>query len=137
MNTAQKTSTIAAAALVAATIGPVAHASAATRAAATAKTQKFKGPLVDNRWGGIQVTISVKNKKITGVSAAVSPHTNRSVFIDEQAIPLLKQEVLSAQSANIDTISGATDTSAAYSESLLAAVQSAVKHKALKSSALG
>ena len=56
----------------------------------------------------------IKNQKISNVKASVSPDTDRSRFLDDMSIPILKQEVLQAQSAVIDTVSGATMTSEAY-----------------------
>ena len=83
------------------------------------------GPVEDMQWGPVQVTISVKGKKITDVQASAPTERARSAFINQQALPLLKQEVLQAQSANIDLISGATMTSDAYDMSLQAALQAA------------
>ena len=87
----------------------------------------YKGSNVDFRWGEIQVSIVVKNKKITNVKTAYSLHTDRSEFITGNAVPLLKAEVLQAQSANIDTVSRATDTSEAYITSLQSASKSGSK----------
>lgn len=97
-----------------------------------AKSVTFKGPVVEMRWGTVQVGLVVKSKKISTVKPEVYVHTDRSVFINEQALPMLKSEVLHAQNANIDVISGATDTSQAYIESLQGAVKKARKAKALK-----
>ena len=107
-------------------------AGSAFAATAHATSQKFKGPVEDMRWGPVQATITVKNKKITKVSISVSPETSRSQFIDDQAVPLLKSETLQAQSATIDEVSGATDTSDAFIQSLESAVKKAKQHKALK-----
>jgi uncharacterized protein with FMN-binding domain len=96
----------------------------------------YKGATYSNRWGTAQVSIVVKNKKITNVKASVSDHTSRSQFIVDQALPLLKQEVLQAQSASVDTISGATDISQAYIASLQSAVKKAIKARALTTRAL-
>ena len=84
------------------------------------------------RWGPVQAIITVKNKKITSVSISTSPENARSQFIDDQAVPMLQQETLQAQSASIDEISGATMTSGAYIESLQSAVKKARQQKALK-----
>ena len=54
--------------------------------------------------------------------ASLNETDSRSVAIDNQAIPELRQEVLTAQSANIDGVSGATFTSEAYAASLQAAL---------------
>jgi uncharacterized protein with FMN-binding domain len=78
----------------------------------------------------------VKGKKITNIKTAYVPDTGRSQFIEDRAVPLLKQEVLSVQSANIEYVSGATDTSEAYITSLQAAVKKAVKAKTLTATAL-
>src|SRR5436190_15877254 len=90
-----------------------------------------------DRWGDLQVTIVVKKttttilktkkktvtRKLTGVRIPVYPdHTDRSVFINEQALPILVQESLRAQSSSIDMVSGATDTSDAFQSSLQSAI---------------
>src|SRR5579859_1976572 len=75
--------------------------------AATSTT--YKGATESYRWGTIQVSVVVKSKKITNVKATYVPHTARSQFIEDNAVPQLKQEVLQAQSVSIDTVSGATD----------------------------
>lgn len=97
-----------------------------------AKPQIFKGPLVDMQWGPVQAVIYVKSAKITKVKIVTNPETNRSLFIDQNAVPMLRQETLQSQNAKIDLISGATMTSAAYQQSLKSAVKLAKKAKALK-----
>lgn len=67
----------------------------------------------------------MKVKKILKVGITTSPENFRSQFIDQQATPLLRQETLKAQSANIDTISGATMTSETYITSLQRALRKA------------
>jgi len=101
---------------------PVAHPTATPRPAAT---YKYTGPSVDMDWGPVQVTIIVKGKRITDVQATAPTERERSAFINQQAIPLLRQEVLQAQSAKIDALSGATMTSDAFYQSLLGALQTA------------
>ena len=54
-------------------------------------------------------------------------HTDRSVYINSQALPILKSEALRAQSASIDMVSGATDSSEAFAESLQSAILKAKK----------
>jgi uncharacterized protein with FMN-binding domain len=83
------------------------------------------GPSVDMRWGPIQVTVKLKKKKIVGVAATYPTERPRSQFINSQAIPMLRQEVLQLQSAQIDIIGGATMTSEAYAQSLQAALDKA------------
>ena len=88
-------------------------------------TRTIHGPSVSMQWGPIQVTVKVKGTKIIGISATYPTERPRSQFINSQAIPLLKQEVLQVQSAQIDLIGGATLTSEAYAMSLQAALQKA------------
>jgi uncharacterized protein with FMN-binding domain len=101
-------------------------------AASHATSKTYKGPASNTQWGTIQAIIVVKSKKITGVTIASSPHTARSQFIQGQAFPLLRAETLTAQSANINVVSGATDISNAYIQSLQSAVTAARKAKNLK-----
>jgi uncharacterized protein with FMN-binding domain len=82
--------------------------------------------VASTRWGDVQVTITVTNGKITDVQVPVYPAENgRDREINSYALPVLRQEVLSAQSATIDTVSGATVTSDGYIESLQAALDAA------------
>jgi uncharacterized protein with FMN-binding domain len=99
---------------------------------AAAKAQTFKGPTDQSQYGPVQVSIVVKSKKITAVKVANSPPDPRAVSIQGQAIPTLKRETLKAQSAKINTVSNATQTSEAYITSLKAAIKKAQKAKALK-----
>ena len=112
-------------------------AHAATRTSVTtvhaAAAKTFKGSVQQmQQWGPIQVSIVVSNKKITKVNVSATAHTGRSVSIQDGAIPILKSETLRAQSAKIDTVSGATDMSTAYITSLQDAIKSARTAKALK-----
>ncbi len=114
-------------------IAPAGAAFAAgSHANTAAKAVVFKGPEVDMRWGPVQASITVKNKKITKVGISVSPENPRSQFIDDQAVPMLQSQTLQAQNANIDEVSGATNTSDAFVESLQGAIKKAKHVKALK-----
>lgn len=116
---------------VPAVVTVVALASPVASALAKVKPKKKKpavvrtiqGPSVDMQWGPIQVTVKVKGTKIVDISATYPTERPRSQFINSQAIPMLKQEVLQVQSAQIDLIGGATMTSEAYAMSLQAALQ--------------
>jgi uncharacterized protein with FMN-binding domain len=88
-------------------------------------TKTYQGPSVGMQWGPIQVTVKVKGTKIVDISATYPTERPRSQFINSQAIPMLKQEVLQLQSAQIDLIGGATMTSEAYAMSLQAALTKA------------
>ncbi len=71
----------------------------------------------------MQVTIS--NGQITSVSALQLPTGGRSGQISNYVEPILSSEALTAQSANIDIVSGATYTSEAYAQSLQSALDQA------------
>jgi uncharacterized protein with FMN-binding domain len=117
---------------------PVVDATAAITTATrkVVSTKSFSGSTVSvDRWGDLRVTITVRKtttitgskkrvaRKIVSVSVPVYPnHTDRSQLINSQAIPILRSETLRAQSANIDFVSGATDTSQGYVQSLQAAI---------------
>ncbi|MFI6624173.1 FMN-binding protein [Streptomyces sp. NPDC050528] len=89
-------------------------------------TKTVTGDTVQTRWGPVQVKITVKNGKITDVTAVQSPSDNpRDQEINSYALPQLKSEALAAQSASIDTVSGATYTSDGYRQSLQSALDSA------------
>jgi uncharacterized protein with FMN-binding domain len=89
----------------------------------------YVGPSADMQWGPVQVTIVVKGKTITDLSATAPTERPRSAFINDQAIPMLRQEVLQAKTVanikNIYGISGATMTSEAFYQSLLGALSAA------------
>ena len=83
------------------------------------------GPEVDNQFGPVQVEVTIAGGKITDVSAVQLPSGGRSGRISQRAASRLRQEVLQAQSAAIDGVSGATYTSEAYAQSLQAALDQA------------
>ncbi|BCJ40290.1 FMN-binding protein [Actinoplanes ianthinogenes] len=104
--------------------------SAAPAAAAVAATtgggKTYTGSAVSTRWGDVQVAITVADGRITSVSVPVYPNENgRDQQINARAIPALVQETLDAQSADIDTVSGATVTSDGYLQSLQSALDAA------------
>ncbi|WP_432991097.1 FMN-binding protein [Dactylosporangium sp. CA-233914] len=86
----------------------------------------YDGSTAQTRWGPVQVRITVDGRKITDVTAVTYPTANRrDQQINAYALPRLRAEVLAAQSAKIDTVSGATVTSEGYIESLQAALDAA------------
>jgi uncharacterized protein with FMN-binding domain len=103
-----------------------------TAAAAAVKTAKFTGDSLSGKWGAVQVQITVSNGKITAAPAIVTPASkSKSVRINQQAVPILQSEALSVQSANINSVSGATYTSDRYEASLQSAIDRAVAAGAL------
>jgi uncharacterized protein with FMN-binding domain len=86
----------------------------------------YKGQTVQTRYGPVQVQVTVSGGKITDVAALQLPQNDgHSARISSAVEPMLRSEVLSAQSADIQTISGATYTSEAYQSSLQSALDSA------------
>ncbi len=84
------------------------------------------GSVAQTRWGPVQVKITVSGGKITDVRAVQVPDGNRrDREINNYAVPILRQEALAAQSAQIDAVSGATVTSDGYRESLQSAIDAA------------
>jgi uncharacterized protein with FMN-binding domain len=81
------------------------------------------GSVAQTRYGPVQVSVTFAGGEITDVQTLQAPdRERRSSEISQQATPILAQEVLSAQSAQIDTVSGATYTTEGYRESVQAAI---------------
>ena len=86
----------------------------------------YAGSVVQTRFGAVQVQITVKAGAITDVEALqLTDDDRKSIQISNRAAPLLRSEVLAAQSADVQTIGGATVTSVAYLNSLQAAIDAA------------
>jgi len=96
----------------------------ATTAAPTAV--QVDGPVVDTRYGPVQVAVVVADGVLVDIVALQLPSGDReSDQINAYAAPRLKEMALAAQSAEIDVVSGATFTSRAYADSLQAALDAA------------
>ncbi len=100
------------------------------------KVVKVVGPAVEaERWGPLKVVVLIRrvkqdgklvSQRITKVVVPTYPDSNfRSEQINDEALPLLVNNVLVTQGAEIDDLSGATDTSEAFRESLAAALKRA------------
>jgi uncharacterized protein with FMN-binding domain len=84
------------------------------------------GSVAQTRWGPVQVTITVADGRITDVAVPQYPDGNgKDQQINASALPVLTQETISAQSADIDMVSGATVTSEGYVRSLQSALDQA------------
>jgi uncharacterized protein with FMN-binding domain len=100
--------------------------SGSASAGASTGTKTVTGDTVQTRWGPVQVRITLKNGRLTDVTAVTYPTDNpRDQEINSFALPRLRSEALQAQSASIDTVSGATYTSDGYRQSLQSALDSA------------
>jgi uncharacterized protein with FMN-binding domain len=84
------------------------------------------GDTVQTQWGPVQVQLSVAGSRITGVTVLQYPNGNGTdTQINNYALPILVDETMSAQSASIDMVSGATYTSTGYQQSLQSALDRA------------
>ncbi|MBY8879370.1 FMN-binding protein [Actinacidiphila acidipaludis] len=84
------------------------------------------GDTIQTRYGPVQLRITLTGGRITAVNAVQLPQDNpRDSEISGFAVPQLTQETLSAQSARIDSVSGATYTSEGYVQSLQSALDKA------------
>jgi len=109
------------------TTAPVAQSPGTTSPPTTtapATTRSATGPSVNYNFGLISVTATVSGSKLTNVSIASLDDggSPRSQSIDQQSIPILEQQALQAQNANIQGVSGASYTSAGFQQSLQAAL---------------
>jgi uncharacterized protein with FMN-binding domain len=94
--------------------------------AADGSSTTVTGETAQTQWGPVQVQITVSGGKITDVTPVQYPDGNgRDQEINSYALPVLAQEALAAQSANIDHVSGATVTSDGYVQSLQSAIDQA------------
>jgi uncharacterized protein with FMN-binding domain len=85
----------------------------------------YTGRTSSMKWGPVTVRIRVKNHKIVNVGSSLPTERSRSQEINDRAGPILRSEVLRAQSARINAVSGATMTSDAYVISLRSAMTKA------------
>jgi uncharacterized protein with FMN-binding domain len=86
----------------------------------------YTGPAVDAYYGLIQIQAIVAGGRLNGIKVLQYPSDRRtSVNINRQALPMLRDEVVSAQSANVDIVTGATLTSEAFIRSIGGALQQA------------
>ncbi|WP_215450912.1 FMN-binding protein [Streptomyces sp. ATCC 21386] len=88
-------------------------------------TQVLTGSTIQTDYGPVQVRVTVTDGKITNAEALQQPSGGRSTQISSTAIPELNQNAVSAGSADIDAVSGATYTSGGYKQSLQSALDQA------------
>ncbi|MFF4360598.1 FMN-binding protein [Streptomyces sp. NPDC001604] len=98
--------------------GASAKTSASPSASAASAAQTVSGSTVNTDKGPVQVQVAFSGEKITAVKMLQQPNHPQTAA----AVPKLIAETLKAQSADIDTVSGATITSDGYKESLQAAI---------------
>lgn len=90
------------------------------------KDGTYTGSVADAYYGYVQVQAVIAGGKISDVTFLQYPSDqSTSRFINSQAMPMLKQEAIQAQSVQVDIVSGASDTSMAFVQSLGSALSSA------------
>lgn len=101
-------------------------AAPSTSAAPVITTKTVTGNVANTRYGPVQLAVTFTGKKITRIQVLQYPTgSSRDQEINSSAIPQLNQQAMSAQSANIDGVSGATYTSQGYQQSLQSAIDKA------------
>jgi uncharacterized protein with FMN-binding domain len=84
------------------------------------------GSSAGTRYGPVQVRVTIRSRRLVAVTALVYPSSGgRDQEISAYALPQLEHEAIAAQSAQIDTVSGATFTSDGYRRSLQSALDAA------------
>ena len=84
----------------------------------------FLGDAVNTRYGNVQVKIIVENGKIIDAQAVQAPSGNSDRYT-QKAVPVLREQTIAAQSANIQGVSGASFTSYGWYTSLASAIAKA------------
>ena len=100
--------------------------SSGSSGSASNSAQTYDGDATQTRWGLVQVQITVEGGKVTAADVLQVPMANHhDQQINSYAVPILNAEVVDAQNADIDMVSGATDTSEGYLSSLQSALDNA------------
>lgn len=86
----------------------------------------YTGSLADAIYGKLQLAVTIQNGMITNVTWPVYPNTaGHTIQVNQSALPQLEQEAIATQNANVNIVSGATQTSEAFQQSLAAALAQA------------
>ena len=94
--------------------------------ATTSSPKTYTGDAASTRFGDVQVQVTVVAGKVTAATVTEVPWSDhKDQEINSRAVPILTDETVSAQSADIDMVSGATFTSEGYVESLQSALDQA------------
>jgi uncharacterized protein with FMN-binding domain len=102
---------------------PAATSTTTAKRSSSGTSGTATGTAVDTQYGPAQVRVTVRGGKIVKLEALqLQGNEPRSVMISSSAEPVLQQEVLSKQTADVDAVSGATFTSASYLQSLQSAL---------------
>ncbi|AXG81245.1 FMN-binding protein [Streptomyces paludis] len=101
---------------------PTSSSTPSTTASPAASSGTYTGDAISTRYGTVQLAITVTDGELTAVNVLQVPSEGRSQQIAADAVPRLTAEALTAQSARIDAISGASYTSQGYIDSLQSAL---------------
>lgn len=100
--------------------------SSPSSSSSSTSSKTYTGATASTRYGDVQVQITVANGKVTTAAVTQVPwNDHKDQEINSRAVPILTDETVSAQSADIDMVSGATFTSEGYVESLQSALDQA------------
>ncbi|MGD1003123.1 MAG: FMN-binding protein [Minisyncoccia bacterium] len=89
------------------------------------KDGTYTGAVADAFYGNLQAAVTIQGGAITDVTFPQAPSNGHSGEVAAQALPILKQEAIVAQSANVNIVSGATQDSQAFQQSLASALAQA------------
>lgn len=99
------------------------NSSATEKQEKTYKDGTYSGKVTDAFYGSMQVGITISNGKLTDIQFLQYPNEKgHTMEVSNQSLPLLKQEAIQSQSSHVDVISGATQTSEAFQQSLASAL---------------
>ena len=98
---------------------------AGVQQAAAPTTKTYRGKAVDPGYGPVQVQIVVTDGQLASVTGVQQSSDGKSQQISSYALPQLEQQAMSAQSAKVDGVSGASYTSAGFAKSLQSALTKA------------
>jgi uncharacterized protein with FMN-binding domain len=87
-------------------------------------TGSFTGSVANTRYGPVQVRITVENGKIVDAQAVQAPSGSNDRYT-QKAVPVLRQQTIAIQSANVQGVSGASFTSYGWYQSLASAISKA------------
>lgn len=104
---------------------PPGSAGGSSASAGQYKDGTYTGAVTDAFYGNLQVTATIQGGVITNVIFPQAPSGGHSGEVSAQALPILKQEAITVQSANVNIVSGATQDSQAFRQSLASALAQA------------
>ncbi|OZG63752.1 FMN-binding domain-containing protein [Bifidobacterium hapali] len=102
------------------------NSSAESSSTATLKDGTYTSVASPNAYGEIQLQVTVAGGKITTITTLQAPSHGRSQSVNAQALPELTNRAIAAQSADIQFVSGATETSTAFVNSLQDAINQSI-----------